>query len=292
MSRTAAIVGQGDGPNAAVGCQICGVGALASPEPLGNRWSIRVCRLCESATTWPVPTDEELYDTNANNYPLDATLATYRTRRAEFRGRWDQLLEFLGKPLRILDVGCSVGVFLEHALNRGATRAAGIELNEQLREWGATHLGLDIRESIQDFRGEVFDAITLQDCLEHMRNPSDVLSGLGEILAPHGLVFIQLPNRLSDMARIAGTAWPWFSVPDHLIHLSPEGVRRLAARSGYEVLRMRTCDAKVDLIETRFPRLWRYARVLRRVPGFHRLWIRRGQQGGLIQAILVRRLPS
>lgn len=272
-------------------CVLCGSGVLGPLVPINDGWAMRVCSVCEAGSTWPVPTPEERAEVNRIGYPLPRVVDTYRSRGAEFRGRWDQLLEFLPVfPRSILDVGCSVGFFVRHALSRGVRRAAGVEINERMRSWGASQLGLDIRPSMGSFDGEGFDAVTFQDCLEHIPNPLDALQQAGEMLTDGGVIFVQLPNRVSAMARRAGPRWPWYSAPDHLIHLTPQSITIAASLVGLEVLAVRTCDARVDLIQTYWPDLLpHYVPRLRRLPGFHRLWVRRGDVGGLIQAVLERK---
>lgn len=191
------------------------------------------------------------------------------------------------RPRSILDVGCSAGFFLDYASTHGISRCAGVEINDALRSWGQTKLGLDIRSTIGAFGDETFDAVLFQDSLEHMPSPVAVLSLAAARTSRSGLVFVQLPNRRSQMARAAGTSWPWYSAPDHLMHLTPRGIHVAAVRSGLRVRSVRTCDAGVDLIETLFP--WfvpGHLRRLRALPMFGPFWMRRGAAGGLIQAVL------
>jgi SAM-dependent methyltransferase len=225
---------------------------------------------------------------NIEGYPVDERVEIYESRASEFRARWDQLLEFLPPAASMLDVGCNLGFFLSHARKRGIKRVAGAEINDACRAWGISSLRLDIRPSIEDFGDERFDVIALQDVLEHVKEPLSFLRYCRTKLTDEGVIFIQLPNRRSRMAREAGTDWPWYSAPDHLVHLAPKSLRFLADAAGLRVQALRTADAKVDLMLVLHPRLpARLVLALRHVPGFQRFRIWTGDEGGLLQAVLV-----
>jgi len=269
-------------------CILCDSPHFLGSSPINDGWSMYICSDCETGTTSPVPTAVQAAQVNVDRYPLDETIATYLSRMREFRARWAQLLRYLPRrPNSILDVGCSAGFFLDYASTQGIPRCAGVEINEALRSWGRTTLGLDIRPTIDDFRDEEFDAVLFQDSLEHIASPIAALSLAGTRTSEDGVVFVQLPNRRSQMARVAGTRWPWFSAPDHLMHLTPRGIEVAAKRCGLSILSVRTCDARVDLLETLYPWLFPgHLRRLRTFPGFGQFWVRHGAKGGLIQAIM------
>ncbi len=162
-----------------------------------------------------------------------------------------------------------------------------MEINEACRSWGAASLNLDIRRTMSEFGDERFDLITLLDALEHLSDPLGLLQECAARLNSGGYVFIQLPNRNSQMARHAKRNWSWYSAPDHLMHMTPESIRTLARSARMRVHLIRTVDATVD-VWLEHPRKIpiRLILRLRGIPGLRRFRVRNGEQGGLIQVLL------
>jgi SAM-dependent methyltransferase len=269
-------------------CIVCGSSRLDVPVDINEGWQLRACADCEAGTTWPPPAQEQVAANNIEAYPLAERVAIYSTRAAEFRARADQLLEFLPMaPSSIMDFGCNLGAFLARARDRGVMRVAGVEINDACRGWASSSLHLDVRRTMADFDDEHFDVITFQDALEHVSDPHGLLRECSARLNSGGCLFIQLPNRKSDMARRAGRKWAWYSAPDHLMHMTPTSVRTLATLAGLEVFSLRTVDSMVDVWQERRG-LIPYGAIekLRRIPAFQRLRVREGDMGGLIQAVL------
>jgi SAM-dependent methyltransferase len=275
-------------------CILCGSPELGEPIEINDGWHMRVCANCEAGTTWPRPTDTQVSEYNVAAYPVEERVALYSRRAVEFDARADQLIEYLpAKPGSILDFGCNVGFFLGRARTRGIQRVAGVEINDSCREWAASALHLDVRRDLNEFGDERFDVITFQDTLEHLTDPLGMLRTCAGHLTPGGVIFLQLPNRLSRMARDAGRRWNWYSAPDHLMHMSPRSVTVAAGLSGLRVGSLRTVDHLAELWLHRHRRLPRsLVERVGRLRGLRKLRPRKGDEGGLIQAVLVPIEPS
>jgi SAM-dependent methyltransferase len=273
-------------------CLVCGAPLSGAPQPINDGWSMVVCRVCDAGITTPIPSADDLVEFNAGFYEPSIRAATYRSRRAEFKDRWDDLLAFgaPGRPIgSLLDVGCSLGFFVAHARDRGISRAAGIEINAACRDWGRAKLGIDVRASWQDFGDERFDLVVLMDVVEHVLDPIGLMHSAAGLLRPDGRLIIQAPNRRSDMARRAGRRWSWYSAPDHVIHLAPASLTVLAERAGLEVIALRTGDVAADYLIDALPAVpARAIAALRHLPRIRSLRVRDDSRGGLLQAVLAR----
>lgn len=99
---------------------------------------------------------------------------------------------------KILDIGF-VGEYDESLVHRRI-----IEQNPQ-----SVVVGIDIKKSVTErtsdeavrgdmflmpFRDEAFDTIVLAEVLEHVQNPSEVLSEISRVLSTDGRLFITTPN--------------------------------------------------------------------------------------------------
>jgi len=134
---------------------------------------------------------------------------------------------------RVLDVGCGLGESLEFHRRRGSP-AVGIEADANVRRV-AEKFGLDIRIGVfqsEMLRGERFDAITLNQVLEHTADPITVIRDLQEHLAPGGRLILTVPNSFGWGAWLFGRRWIHWHVPYHLQFFSRESIRRLVAIVG------------------------------------------------------------
>jgi SAM-dependent methyltransferase len=152
--------------------------------------------------------------------------------------------------MRVLDVGCSSGAWLEVAGAAGLA-ATGVEIGETTAR-DARRRGLDVRTGTVEHcfgerASERFELITFWDVLEHLRDPRRELEVAARLLAPGGLIAATFPNvagwypRLTYrlLARWTG-AWEYPELPVHLYDFAPATARLLLERAGYRLQHIRT----------------------------------------------------
>lgn len=150
--------------------------------------------------------------------------------------------------IRLLDVECSRGQFLEAAAGLGF-QAEGVERAPQIataaREKGLTvHTGL-LEE--QHFPDASFDVVTLFEVIEHLKAPVPLLGECRRVLNPRGLLVISTGNTASWTVRAMKARWDYFHIAKDAVHISfynPASLQRLAARCGYTVERIETARVK------------------------------------------------
>ena len=71
----------------------------------------------------------------------------------------------------ILDIGAGTGDFLKYIKSENRS-IFGLEPNKKAREL-ASKKGINLEESIADFKGKMFDVITMWHVLEHLPNLED-----------------------------------------------------------------------------------------------------------------------
>lgn len=151
-------------------------------------------------------------------------------------------------PLRLLDVGCAHGWFLEQA--RGNYDASGIEPDHDVAKATAAR-GLHVREGffpdVLD-TDERYDVIVFNDVLEHIPDINATLQACTHHLVPGGLLVVNAPNRLGALYWMSkkllrlgrsGTfdrMWQLGFPSPHVHYLDTNAIIPLAERHGFTLL--------------------------------------------------------
>lgn len=158
------------------------------------------------------------------------------------------------KRLRILDVGCGNGVFLQECLRRGHD-ALGVEANAALRSTIpadiADRIIFEYVEKVESF-GEPFDVITFWDSFEHLRSGFKLLEKLRCHLKKGGVIYLRVNNN-RDIFNFAALftlrLFPdigkkmlriCFGFPHHAWNFSREGMANLLKRNGWKIILFKT----------------------------------------------------
>jgi 2-polyprenyl-3-methyl-5-hydroxy-6-metoxy-1,4-benzoquinol methylase len=168
------------------------------------------------------------------------------------RRRLGTLLTALGRresPARLLDVGCSSGALLLVAREMGF-EPEGVEISPEASD-AARRAGFRVHTGLLQEGGyadAAFDAITLVELLEHLREPRALLAECRRILRPGGVVMATTPNGASWTAAVMGARWDVFSLNGmggHVSFFNPGSLRLLAERAGFEVSRLETRQVRL-----------------------------------------------
>jgi len=150
-------------------------------------------------------------------------------------------------PLRLLEVGCAEGRFLERAAARGH-RATGLDFTARAVE-AARGRGLDARVGdVSTLRaalapGDRFEAVAMFQIIEHLCDPGAVFRDLAEVVVPGALLLVGCPSDRRYTRRVAHPGrvgrsdfWDW--PPQHTLRWSERSLRRFLARQGWRVERV------------------------------------------------------
>lgn len=108
----------------------------------------------------------------------------------------------LEKKFRFLDIGCGVGWSMITAKRFGAD-AYGIEPSKNATDYAKNELNLNVENSLFDpskFEKDFFDVVMLDQVLEHVPNPSEMLNDIFLTLKPGGILFLSVPPM--DWSRV------------------------------------------------------------------------------------------
>ena len=138
---------------------------------------------------------------------------------------------------RLLDVGCSIGLFLDLARQRGWD-GLGIEFAPRALAYAREEHGLEVLDVPLEeagFEPESFDAVGLLSVLEHTNEPRRMLADVARVLRPGGAVYIVVPNVESLACRVLHERARTFDGRNHLVYFSPSTLGDCLDRSGFDM---------------------------------------------------------
>lgn len=216
-----------------------------------NSFSIVRCQNCGLVYVNPRPAEkqiEEIYSSQTNPRPLEHIKEEQIKLKWKFR-EGISLLSAAKEKERLLDIGCSTGVFLNMAKAAG-WKVLGLDLNEDVVESAKREYGIDAKVGTLDsmkFPSGHFSAVTLFDSIEHMGNPGNVLTEIYRILRPGGLLLLTTPN-ISGLLptvtyQIFGkllNAWEHPEPPGHLYQFSWDTLKRIFEQKSFRLYKTRS----------------------------------------------------
>jgi SAM-dependent methyltransferase len=242
------------------GCLLCDGRRWAilveAPDPTpgsGGLWfAVVQCHDCGLCFTNPRPTPRSI----GQFYP-EQYLPHRRRQRAPSpwwrlpllhrrSRRQRQALRWHGQG-RLLDFGCGGGAFLEQ-MHYAGWQVTGVDMSEVAVQRVRAELGVRaLAGSLPhpELPEPSFDVVTMWHSLEHVHNPVEVLRAAHRLLAPGGLLVVEVPNIDSLPFAWFGQAWFGLDLPRHLTHFVPTTLRRLLLRAGFDpgpVRRVRHSD--------------------------------------------------
>jgi SAM-dependent methyltransferase len=239
-------------------CRVC---RGSDVEPWREKRGVRIdrCRTCGNAFVPDAAVPEGLEALYAPSYFAGGSETGYPTYLADapiIERNFARRLRLLGSFVprgRLLDVGSAYGFFLKVAREAG-WEAMGVEIAAECAAAGARLAGVPVLAG--DFlEAELpgsFDAVTMFDVLEHMRDPRACLERARRLLAPGGVVVVETGDVASPWARLLGAHWYFLDPPQHLSYFTAAGLARLAEGCGLQVARVARIGRWVSLANVAF----------------------------------------
>lgn len=197
------------------------------------------------------PSEEELSSYYAKKYYQNGAISTYRHEYPEaelkyFRSKIEQKYTFLiekgllkenGK-YKLLDVGCGEG-FTLNFFHKKNWDVVGLDFSS----FGCSNfhpnclqhvIEGDIYKNLDQLieKGTEYDLIWLDNVLEHVLAPLDLLNRLKKVVSKNGVLIIEVPNDFSIVQNRLfekGTLKErnWVITPDHLSYFNLQGLNNL-----------------------------------------------------------------
>lgn len=218
-----------------------------------NSFYLYKCNNC--GLVYIIVTKKEEFDININKYNNEY-LSDYQKRQPILRKRFvTRIIEIerYKHGGRMLDVGCSTGIFLNlvNKFSKYKWDLYGIDINKKSLYYAKRETSAKLYcSTIQNinFQNEYFDCITCFDILEHDKLFVSTIKRIYQLLKKNGLLVIQSPNYRSVMAKLTGNNWDWWSVPDHVIHFCPSTLRKVLEENGFNIIYIHTWEPVQDFV--------------------------------------------
>lgn len=137
----------------------------------------------------------------------------------------------------LLDIGAGTGAFLKSAKQNG-WETYGIEPGKKARDL-AFEKGLELKENLDLLDKSSFQVITLWHVLEHLPDLELQIDRITQLLHRDGTLMIAVPNFNSYDAKYYKEYWAAYDVPRHLSHFSKLSIRKLFAKSGMKLVKVK-----------------------------------------------------
>lgn len=137
----------------------------------------------------------------------------------------------------LLEIGCSIGSFLNEARAKGY-RVSGIEPSlwcvQQAKKLFRLNLLQGTDKDLTQF-GRQFDVITLWDVLEHVDDPLATLKRCRQALKPGGVLAFSTVDIGSLYARVMGKRWPWL-MKMHIYYFDRTTIKKYLEQAGLSLM--------------------------------------------------------
>ena len=208
--------------------------------------------------------DDQHFKTNINYY-----INTKKDDKKTFERRLN-LIQKYKKQGKLLDIGCSIGTFLDIARKNGWD-TFGIDLSKASIDYCTKELKLNVKQGkLEDikFPSNSFDVVIMSDLLEHVPNPMATLKEANRILKKDGLLFITTPNIGSTTARLMKTRWVHLKPREHIYYFTPKTIEKALSKTGFKLInckslgRVRNLKTITDALKSYNIFLYKTAKLL------------------------------
>jgi 2-polyprenyl-3-methyl-5-hydroxy-6-metoxy-1,4-benzoquinol methylase len=183
-------------------CGACDVEVIGEHDRDGHPLRTTICRACGLVWSNPRPAEEEVRRYYSTEYRIaykGHSTPSLRHIARSGRGalnRFRVLAPYIKRGDRILDAGAGGGEVV-YVLRTLGFDAAGLEPDQRYARHAREALGVPVTTGfVQDaaFSPGSFEVVTMYHALEHVEDPSAILSRLRSWMTDCGVLLIEVPN--------------------------------------------------------------------------------------------------
>lgn len=176
-------------------------------------------------------------DTNYDNYHRDSDyIENEKLFRNIFTKRFELINRYINKKEKVLDIGCSNGVFLDICKEHG-WQTYGVEPSLSGKE--SERKGHKVSRFFFEkstFPKAYFDLVIMNHTLEHFKDADFVLKKINSILKKDGILFIDVPNAGGLLSKIMGDKWPYRLPDEHKYQFTKDSLTKYITYNGFKIV--------------------------------------------------------
>jgi len=158
-----------------------------------------------------------------------------------FYGLYANAFRWVSKDVKVLDIGCGTCNSLAYHENRNC-ESWGCEADANVSKIAEKH-NLKVKMGLFDdsfFEKNYFDYVTLEQVIEHVKNPKETLQKINNVLKTNGYLILNTPNTNCFLNKIFKNQWLHWHIPYHISFLSKKSLQILAKEAGFEIIKFKT----------------------------------------------------
>ena len=205
-------------------------------------WS---CASCSLLFTQDVPDENEIgkyytstdYISHSDTKEGIINSIYHRVRNITLKSKRKLVVKLVGKTKGdVLDIGSGTGAYL-YEMKMNGWGVTGIEADRDAGNMSHSkyHISTQKPEELFTLPGK-YDVITMWHVLEHVHKLEDYLKRIHQLLVKDGVFIVAVPNYTSADAKAYGSMWAAYDVPRHLYHFSPQSMKVLMEKYGFEIV--------------------------------------------------------
>lgn len=223
-----------------ISCPICGSKKFITFQAM-KKYFLYQCKEC--GMVWdPYPPKHLNRQYNKNYFINQNSKGGYANyfegiaiNKKTFIERLKMINKKMGYKGKLLDIGCAFGDCLVMAKNMGWKNPEGLELSRYAYNF-AKEKGIKVKNGNLEkinYPQNNFDIVTIQDVIEHVKNPLEDLRKIHKILKPKGWVFIVTPNIEGKWSKLLGSFWYHYKPGEHVLYFSPKSINNALKKTGF-----------------------------------------------------------
>jgi 2-polyprenyl-3-methyl-5-hydroxy-6-metoxy-1,4-benzoquinol methylase len=134
-------------------------------------------------------------------------------------------------------------------MRRGGWDVIGTEFNEETASHATKAYGLKVFPGniIQHkLKSESIDAINVNQVLEHLKNPHEIIMESKRLLRSGGIIIISVPDLKSPQFTLGKENWFLLDLPYHLFHFTEEGLSKLLRKNEFKIKHIKRFSLEIN----------------------------------------------